>query len=58
MYSCSRANVNNFICLPDNFLLVFNYDDGISQIPEMHQGFHKPCTVSRMQTNAWFIENI
>ena len=54
----SRANVDDVVGGANRVLVVLHHDQGVAQIPELHQGVQQPVVVALMQTDARLVEHV
>ena len=54
----TRADVHHVIGSTDGVFIVFHHHQGVSKIPEPHQGVQETVVVPLMQADAWLIQHI
>ncbi len=56
--ACSRAQVDDVVRSPNHIGIVFHDDNGVSSFAQLLQDTEETLRVSRMETNARFIEHV
>ena len=58
MIPSPRAQIKHKIALADNLRIVFNYDNGVLDVPESLHDIDEPIIIPWVEANAGFIQDI
>ena len=54
----SSTDIQNMVCSPDRIFVMLNYNDRVSEIPEVFQCGKKFIIIPLMQTDTRFVQDI
>ncbi|GBD36793.1 hypothetical protein HRbin36_01921 [bacterium HR36] len=57
-HSRPRPEIHDQVGCTDRVFIVFNHDHGVAQVAELLEACQQPGVVSRVQTDARFIQNV
>ena len=56
--ACLRADIDDIICRTDDFLVVLDYDNRVTQGLQLTKDVNQQFSIPRMQSDTWFVEDI
>ena len=58
MFSCTRANINDVIGSTHSVLIMFNYQQRVTQVAQACQRLDQTLIIALVEANTWFIKNV